>query len=104
MNDCYDAEEINRVFNLLASGVTAQRRLNWTSLYRVALAQFTVQLLHHTVTRGDDSRLLLLCCIGKPKVAPTVGPCEAKYINIVLEGSKAQRVSAQRRFRDLSIL
>lgn len=77
----------------MASGMVAMRKLRWTSLYRVALAQLTVQLLHHTMARGDDSRLLCLCDVGKPKVAQTVGPCVAQYINIVLENGKAQRVS-----------
>jgi hypothetical protein len=93
INDSYDVDEYGRICALMAGGQAAADQLGWRGAYRMALAQLTVQLLHHTVTRGDDSRLLRICHIGKPKIATTVGPCEAKFVNIVLDGSKTSRVS-----------
>lgn len=91
--DTYTTEEYQRISELLVQGQAAASKLRMP-LLGVAQTQALFHIMHFGAGRGDDTRVMMLADIAKPRsvdVLSGVAPCW--MVPIVLYGTKTQRVS-----------
>ncbi|KAG2442260.1 hypothetical protein HXX76_002347 [Chlamydomonas incerta] len=93
VSDSYTSDDYTEMTKLLASGAKCAECLKWDILM-VAQAQAFVNCLHFGVGRGDDSRVMNLSDLGKPrKVDCLSGAVEAFVLPIALRGTKTQETA-----------
>ncbi|KAG2497313.1 hypothetical protein HYH03_004896 [Edaphochlamys debaryana] len=90
VNDTYDPDEYDRLVRLTASGELAAKELGWHPL-KVSLSRAFMTLMHAGVARGDNTRGVYICDLGRPrKMTALSGVTECFMLPIVLFGTKTQ--------------
>ncbi|KAG2452053.1 hypothetical protein HYH02_003089 [Chlamydomonas schloesseri] len=89
--DTYTAAEYALIAELLVQGQTASNALGMTRL-GLAQTQALFHIMHFGAGRGDDTRVMMLADIGKPReVLALSGVTPCVMVPIVLYGTKTQR-------------
>ncbi|KAG2449295.1 hypothetical protein HYH02_005452 [Chlamydomonas schloesseri] len=90
VSDSYTTDDFMEMCKLLASGAKCAQCLKW-DLLMVAQAQGFVNCLHFGVGRGDDSRVINVCDLGKPRKVDCLSSNVAAFmLPIALRGTKTQ--------------
>jgi hypothetical protein len=94
VNDSYTSEEYGKIGLLLVGGAIATKALPRWTLLQVAMTQLFVHLMHFGAGRGDDTRVMHIADIGKPRKVDALSDAVDCYmLPIVLFGTKTQSVS-----------
>jgi hypothetical protein len=95
VNDSYTCDNYGDMSWLLAGGGEAALQLRWDNLHMAQMQTF-VHLAHSGVARGDDSRVVCICDIGKPRKVPCLsGVVDAYVLPVAMFGTKTHQVRGQ---------
>ncbi|KAG2449558.1 hypothetical protein HYH02_005091 [Chlamydomonas schloesseri] len=92
-NDTYTLAEYREMARLLAGGQVTMGKLRWRDLLKVSMTQLFVHLMHFGAGRGDDTRVMRLSYIGRPREVEVLsgGGARAFMLPITLYGAKHQK-------------